>query len=217
MCFTGIVIALFSRSQTGKGQIVQCNMVDGANYLATMPRISTKLPGQWDQPRGHNLSDGGCPYYNVYECKDDGKYMAVAGLEPQFFSELVKRLGLSDQAWVAKREDRIVWPAIKEALRKKFREKTRKEWEDIFDRSDACATPVFTYSELEASGYQQRAGVTLIGTPAVPMLGRSGWDVETLGLGEGSEQVLSKWMGWRMGRDYEVVNGGLQSKDVSKL
>ena len=124
---------------------------------------------------------------------------------------------MSDQAWVARREDRIVWPAIKEALRRKFREKTRKEWEDFFDGSDACATPVFTHSELEASGYQQRAGVTLTGTPAVPMVGRTGWDVETLDLGEGSEQVLSKWMGWRMGRDYEVVDGGLQTKDACRL
>lgn len=217
MCFTGIMLALFSRCQTGKGQIVQCNMVDGANYLATMPRISTKIPGQWDQPRGHNLSDGGCPYYNVYECKDDGKYMAVAGLEPQFFSELVKRLGLSDRAWVTRREDRAVWPAIGEVFRKKFRERTRKEWEDIFQGSDACATPVFTHSELEASGYEQRPAVTLTGTPALEIAGKSGWDVETLGLGEGSEQALSKWMGWKKGKDYEVVSGGLQSNDASKL
>lgn len=194
MCFTGIMLALFARSRTGEGQVVESNMVDGANYLATMPRISTKIPDQWDRPRGQNLSDGGCPYYNVYECKDDGKYMAVAGLEPQFFSELVKELGLADQKWVKDREDRSVWPAIKTAFEERFRQKTRKEWEEIFDGTDACATPVFTYAELEASGYEQRAGVTLTGTPSLP-LGKTGWEVQTLQPGEGGEKELSRWMG----------------------
>lgn len=217
MCVTGIMMALFARCQTGKGQVVHANMVDGANYLATMPRISTKIPHQWDQPRGQNLSDGGCPYYNVYECKDDGNYMAVAGLEPQFFTELVKGLGLADQPWVANRDDRAVWPAIQEAFRRKFRGKTRKEWEGVFDGTDACATPVFTHAELEVDGYEQRPGVTLTGTPAREMGPKSGQDVEVLGLGEGGEQALSNWVGWKKGKDYELVNGGLQIKETSRL
>ena len=190
MCVTGIVMALFARSRTGKGQVVHANMVDGVNYLATMPRISTKIAGQWDKPRGENLSDGGCPYYNVYECKDDGNYMAVAGLEPQFFAKLVEGLGLSDRSWVTQRDDRKLWPEIRAAFQKRFREKERKEWEEIFDRSDACATPVFTHAELEATGYKQRPGVTLTGTPAVDLGSKSGWDVEVLGPGEGGEQAL---------------------------
>ncbi|KAL3450796.1 CoA-transferase family III domain-containing protein [Aspergillus insuetus] len=217
MCVTGIMMALFARSRTGRGQVVHANMVDGANYLATMPRISTKIPGQWDRPRGENLSDGGCPYYNVYECKDDGKYIAVAGLEQQFFAELVKGLGLSDQPWVANRDDRAVWPAIRDAFHRRFREKTRKEWENIFEGTDACATPVFTHAELEAGGYEQRPGVTLTGTPSVVMGPRSGWDVELLGLGEGGEQALTSWMGWKEGKDYEMVNGRLQMKAASRL
>lgn len=217
MCVTGIVMALFARSQTGKGQVVHANMVDGANYLATMPRISTKIAGQWDQPRGQNLSDGGCPYYNVYECKDDGNYMAVAGLEPQFFAKLVEGLGLSDRSWVAQRDNRKFWPEIQKAFQRKFREKERKEWEEIFDGSDACATPVLTHAELEAAGYEQRPGVTLTGTPAVDLRSRSGWDVEVLKLGEGGEQALREWMGWTKGKDYEIVKGGLQMKSVFKL
>lgn len=217
MCVTGIMMALFARSQTGKGQVVHANMVDGVNYLATMPRISTKIPDQWDRPRGENLSDGGCPYYNVYECKDEGNYMAVAGLEPQFFSELVKGLGLSDRSWVVNRDNRKFWPDIKDAFQKRFREKERKEWEKIFDGSDACATPVFTHAELEAAGYEQRAGVTLTGAPAVDGGPKSGWDVEALGLGEGGEHTLWKWMGWKQGKHFELVNGGLQLKNFSKL
>lgn len=216
MCFTGIIMALFARYRTGKGQVVESNMVDGANYLATMPRISTKIPGQWDKPRGQNLSDGGCPYYYVYECKDGGKYFAVAGLEPQFFDALVKGLGLQDQKWVKNREDRTVWPTIKEAFEKRFRQKTRKEWEGVFDGTDACATPVLAQDELEADQYQQRAGVTLTGTPSLP-LDNSGWYVEILEPGEGGEKTLFEWMGWKRDVDFAVVKGGLQSSKIPKL
>jgi alpha-methylacyl-CoA racemase len=166
---TGIMLALFARSRTGEGQVVEANMVDGANYLTTMPRIPTKVPGQWDRPRGQNLSDGGCPYYIVYECKNDGEYMAVAGLESQFFSALVKGLGLDGREWVKHRGHRAAWQAIKAAFKERLRQKTRKEWEAIFDGTDACATPVLTHAELEAGGYEQRAAVTLTGTPAMPL------------------------------------------------
>lgn len=216
MCFTGIMIALFARSRTGNGQVVESNMADGASYLATMPRISTKIRGQWDEPRGHNLSDGGCPYYYVYECKDDGRYFAVAGLEPQFFDQLVKGLGLEDEDWVKERENRERWPAIQVAFEERFRRRTRKEWENIFDGTDACATPVLTQEELEASGHELRPGVTLTETPAFP-IGKSGWNVETLQPGEGGEKALNEWLGWKKGRDFNSLDGGLQCTSGSKL
>lgn len=75
MCFLGILLALIGREKTGRGQVVEANMVDGASYLATMPRLSTKR-ANWGGPRGTNMLDGGCPYYDTYETKD-GKYMAV--------------------------------------------------------------------------------------------------------------------------------------------
>lgn len=94
MCFLGILLALISRSATGKGQVVEANMVDGSAYLATMPRLSRKTP-VWSEPRGTNLLDGGCPYYDTYETKDKGKYFAVGALEPQFYAALLKGLGFS--------------------------------------------------------------------------------------------------------------------------
>jgi alpha-methylacyl-CoA racemase len=75
MCFMGIVLALFAREKTGKGQAVEANMVDGSAYLATMPRLSMRGRA-WNMEKGDNLLDGGCPYYDVYTTKD-GKYMAV--------------------------------------------------------------------------------------------------------------------------------------------
>lgn len=75
VCFLGIVMALLQRCRTDMGQVVEANMVDGSAFLGTMPRLGTKTKA-WDRPRGENLLDGGCPYYDTYET-GDGKYMAV--------------------------------------------------------------------------------------------------------------------------------------------
>ncbi|EXJ69745.1 uncharacterized protein A1O5_06816 [Cladophialophora psammophila CBS 110553] len=213
MCVTGILMALIHRSRTGKGQIVEANMVDGVSYLATAPRLSQKIPGQWDRPRGENLVDGGCPYYNVYECKEPGTYMSVAALEPQFFAALCRGLQLrlnedgESSEWGGRREDRQTWPRLKAVLRERFRSKTRKEWEDIFDGTDACCLPVLSHQELEASGYQQRAAVALSYSPPREPAG-GGWEIRTLAPGEGGETLLRDWAGWRQGRDYEIEHGG---------
>lgn len=216
MCFVGILLAVVARSQTGLGQVVESNMVDGVSYIATAPRLSTKIPGQWDQPRGANLIDGGCPYYNVYECRDDGKYMTVAALEPRFFEAFSRGLGVSDEDWGGPREDRSIWPKVRQVLERKFRTKTRREWEDIFDGTDACCTPVVDYAEMEANGYKQRAAVTLSETPSVPDTD-DGWMVNTLERDDGGEEVLSDWLGWKKGRDYTVDHRGFQWKDAAKL
>jgi len=75
VCFLGIVMAVLQRQSSGMGQVVEANMVDGAAYLGVMPRFARKTP-MWDRPRGENLLDGGCPYYDTYECRDGG-FMAV--------------------------------------------------------------------------------------------------------------------------------------------
>ncbi|KAF4767890.1 hypothetical protein N7455_000017 [Penicillium solitum] len=216
VCFMGIVLALFARVTTGKGQVVEANMVDGVSYLATAPRISSKIPGQWDQPRGENLVDGGCPYYSVYECNDAGKYMAVAALEPKFFEALRLGLGLSEKDWGGNRENRELWPAIHILFEKVFRAKTRKEWEQIFDGTDACCTPVLMHHEMEASHYDQRPAVTLSDTPSV-MPGIDGWAVRTLPAGQGGETMLQSWAGWKRGKDYILADGGLCSRETARF
>ena len=82
MCAFGVVMALMARTRTGMGQVVESNMVDGVAYLASMMRLGLKTP-VWDQPRGENVLDGGCPWYDVYECKDKG-YMAVGAWNRSF-------------------------------------------------------------------------------------------------------------------------------------
>ncbi|KAJ5450943.1 CoA-transferase family III [Penicillium cf. griseofulvum] len=176
VCFQGILLALISRSHTGRGQVVEANMVDGSAYLATFPRLARNTPA-WAEPRGENLLDSGCPYYDTYETKDAGRYFAVGALEPQFYAA--------------------------------FKEKTRVEWEAVFDGTDACATPVLEQAELEEDGYEQRPMVHLVSTPAAPILAdQGGWSGGGLLPGDGGVDTLREWVGWELGKDFEIRKDG---------
>lgn len=193
-------------------------MVDGAAYLATMPRLARQSP-VWNGPRGTNLLDGGCPYYDTYETKDRGKYFAVGALEPQFYAALLRGLGFTETDKVPSRDDRRNWPAIRDVFTRRFKEKTRAEWEAIFDGTDACATPVLEQHELEETGFEQRLPVNLVGTPGMSFASdQGGWTGGGLTPGEGGETRLSEWFGWSRGTEYQEKNGVLVSaRDESKL
>lgn len=216
IAFTGILLALLARNRTGRGQVVEANMVDGAGHLATSSRILQKTP-IGNHPRGTNLLDGGSPFYASYETKD-GRYVAVGALEPQFYAELLKGLGLKEEDVLPQdidsRGDRKAWPFTRGVFRNTFLSKTRSEWEQIFDGTDACVTPVLTYEELEDSNYQQRSAVTLTETPArdVNTDAGSGWVGVGIGPGEGGEETLRKWLGWERGKHFHVANGSLVSR-----
>jgi alpha-methylacyl-CoA racemase len=208
MCFLGILLALITRQRTGRGQIVEANMVDGASYLATMPRLTLHTP-VWDGPRGTNLLDGGCPFYATYETKDAGRYFAVGALEPQFYAALLRGLGLKSED-LPERDDKANWPALRDIFSKRFKEKTRAEWEAIFDGTDACATPVLEQAELEQSGYEQRLPVGLVSTPGKAFAqDDGGWTGGGLAPGDGGVETVQRWLGWEKGRDYEEQDGAL--------
>lgn len=173
MCAFGILLALLERTKSGKGQVVENSMVDGATYLGSMPRYAKKTP-LGDRPRGENVLDGGCPWYDVYQCKDRG-YMAVGALEPQFFRQLLNGLGLNAEGPLARREDRTGWPQIRELFRRRFRERTREAWEQVFDGCDACCTPVLDQQELEEADYEQRPPVHLSRSPGFPVGADDAW------------------------------------------
>jgi alpha-methylacyl-CoA racemase len=222
MCFLGILLALFSREKTGKGQVVEANMVDGAAYLGTMPRLGLKSE-IWRRERGENTLDGGCPYYGTYACKDGG-IMSVGALEPQFFALLLKGLGLSDEDIMVEkgsggREDRRNWPRMKRVFTETFLSKTRREWEDVFDGTDACVAPVLFFRELESAGYEQKVPVDLVGSPGLKVeSGEGGWSGKGLSAGVGGEETLRGWVGWERGKQYEVEGGALVLKEgKSKL
>ena len=213
-CAFGILAALLSRAQTGKGQVVEANMVDGSAYLGTFSRFISKTP-LGNRPRGENLLDGGCPWYEVYQCKGKG-YMAVGALEDNFFGHLLKGLNF-DQKMLTTRNDRTTWPALGESFRKRFLEKTRQEWEQVFAGKDACCTPVISQVELEEQGYEQRPAVSLTGSPGLPIPLTEAWSSRGLSPGDGGEKMLEDWMGWKRGKEFQVEGGGLVKLEASKL
>jgi alpha-methylacyl-CoA racemase len=177
----GVLAALLESWVSGEGQVVDAAIVDGTAHLSAM--FASMLAGGWAQERrAANLLDGGAPFYDVYETAD-GRHMSVGALEPQFYSVLLERLDLGDD--VPDRNDPAQWPALREVLTARFKERTQAEWTAVFDGTDACCAPVLPLTEaarhphLEARGtYVERDGV-LQPAPA-PRFSRTG---ATLGTG----------------------------------
>lgn len=213
VAFAGVLLALISRGVNGRGQVVDANMVDGTFSIGTFPRllVGGKSP-MWNGRRGTNSLDGGAPYYGCYECKDRGKYMSVGALEPKFFGELLAGLGLKEEEIVPEkgmnRLDQRSWGFMKGAFERRFREKTRKEWEAVFDGTDACVTPVLEFGELRGTGFEARPMVGLAGSPAREMDESKEWSGKPLEVGKGGEDIVRDWLGWRKGADWDIDGKG---------
>lgn len=183
---TGILLALFHRQSTGRGQIVRANMVDGVSYLATMPRQHLTQPA-WDQPRGENLLDGAAPFYEVYETAD-GRHITVGAQEPQFYAQLIKGLDL-ESSMLPERDDRANWPRLKELFASRFREKTLTDWRAIFDHTDACVAPVLHMHETE------RPHKPLVELSVSPSLDISEQEAfPQLSKNDGAAELLRDWL-----------------------
>lgn len=155
---TGVLAALRHAERTGEGQIVDAAMVDGSALLMAMHHGAV-AEGWWFEERGTNLFDGSAPFYTTYETAD-GEWMAVGALEPQFFDNLVKGLGL-DRADLPPQMDRSRWPELRSRFEYAFRSRSRADWEDVFGDLDACVAGV--YSIREAAGHPQiKARETLV-------------------------------------------------------
>jgi alpha-methylacyl-CoA racemase len=140
----GMVSAILGARATGTGQVVDAAMVDGAASLMTMT-YTLRAAGIWQDERGTNLLDTGAHFYEVYECADGG-YFGVGAIEPQFYAELMRLLGLGDED-LATQMDRTTWPAMKARFATIFATRTRVEWEGVFAGTDACAAPVLSPAE----------------------------------------------------------------------
>ena len=139
----GVLAALVEARRSGRGQVVDAAMVDGAASLMTAA-CALRAAGLADDRRGTNVLDGGAHYYDVYETLD-GRHLAVAAIEPKFYAELLRRLGLDPETLPqAPRRD---WPAHKAELAAVFRTRTRDEWMAAFEGSDACVAPVLDLDE----------------------------------------------------------------------
>ncbi|MER7202783.1 carnitine dehydratase [Streptomyces sp. CB01635] len=139
----GILAALHHARDTGAGQVVDAAIVDGASHLAAMIH-GMLAAGGWQDRRGSNLLDGGCPFYGTYETSD-GQYMAVGALEQQFYDEFSALLGIGDTA--PARKDLARWGELRDAVAARFKTRTREEWTAVFEGSDACVAPVLSLRE----------------------------------------------------------------------
>jgi alpha-methylacyl-CoA racemase len=160
----GIACGLIEARRSGRGQVVDAAIVDGAALLTT---IVHELAGAslWEERRGANLLDGGAPFYGVYETSD-GEHVAVGALEPRFYAELLGGLGL-DPAELPAQGDRDRWPELRDRLAAAFRTRTRAEWAEVFEGSDACVMPVLRPSEATVHPHNQDRG-TFVAVGDVP-------------------------------------------------
>ncbi|MYE02348.1 MAG: CoA transferase, partial [Alphaproteobacteria bacterium] len=139
--------ALFERGTSGKGQVVDAAMVDGAASLMTFVQ-GLYAAGWWRDEREANLVDGGAPFYRCYETRD-GKWVALGAIEPEFYDAFLKLTGLDAEA-LPKRMDRARWPELIERFRRLFLTKTREEWCALLEGTDACFAPVLSLEEAPA-------------------------------------------------------------------
>jgi alpha-methylacyl-CoA racemase len=154
----GIVAALYERERSGKGQVIDAAMVDGVSILSQMA-WTMKSTGMLKDQRESFMLDGGAPFYRTYETAD-GKYMAVGAIEPQFFAQLLDGLGIA-AAEVPNQLDIGAFPEMQQIFTQRFASKTRDEWTQIFSGTDACVTPVLTWTEA-AQNEHLRARSTLV-------------------------------------------------------
>ncbi|KNB53641.1 CaiB/BaiF CoA transferase family protein [Streptomyces caatingaensis] len=141
---TGVLAALWHARATGRGQVVDAAIVDGTAHLTAMLH-GMLAAGSWQDRRGSNLLDGGAPFYGTYATADGG-HMAVGALEPRFYAEFARLLGLPEEA-AAAREDPARWEGLRAAVADRFRRRTRAEWTEVFEGSDACVAPVLSLRE----------------------------------------------------------------------
>jgi len=141
----GVVCALLEAQRSGRGQVIDAAMVDGAALLAAM-FAGFLAAGGWSEARGENILDSGAPWYDVYETADR-KYVAIGAIEDKFYAELCQRLQLSD---LPAQHDRARWPEMRRRFAETFKKKARDEWCRVFEGSDACFAPVLSWSEARA-------------------------------------------------------------------
>ncbi|XP_030758468.1 alpha-methylacyl-CoA racemase [Sitophilus oryzae] len=140
ICALGIIMALFERQSSGLGQVIDVNMVNGTAYLGSFLYRSQKLP-IWGNKRGENILDSGAPFYDTYKTKD-AKYISIGAIEPQFYNQLLEGLCLTgDDA------PQFDFEKSRKAFTNRIAEKTRDEWCQIFEKLDACVTPVLELNE----------------------------------------------------------------------
>ena len=156
----GVCAALIRAGASGQGQVVDASMIDGVTSLLA-PVFGQLAAGQWRDERGSNTLDGGAPWYGVYETADR-QHIAVGAIEPQFYSALLRGLGIDERELPA-RSEREFWPETRKRFQSVFRSRTRAQWIETFEGVDACVTPVLSLTEAMAHPHQKaRSGFVAV-------------------------------------------------------
>lgn len=155
----GVLAALFERGRSGQGQVVDAAMVDGTVLLAQLI-LSLRGQGWWRDERASNLFDGGAPFYDTYECAD-GRFVAVAALEPRFFAALLRGLELTGLD-PARQHDVSYWPELRQRFAEAFAGRSRDDWCARLSGTDACVTPVLTFAEAPAHPHLAQRGTYVV-------------------------------------------------------
>ena len=206
----GIVAALLERERSGEGQVIDAAMLDGAASLFASI-IGFMNMGVWSETREANLVDGGAHFYDSYETSD-GKYVSIGAIEPQFYAELLRLLGLDPSDWP--QNERAQWPALKRSMREVFLTRTRAEWCDLLEGTDVCFAPVLTLAEAVEHPHvsEREVYVTVDGVvqPApVPRFSRTPGAIQgpPCSPGAHSAEVLADW-GFEPDRIRDLLESG---------
>ncbi|XP_015113670.1 alpha-methylacyl-CoA racemase [Diachasma alloeum] len=218
-CALGIVMALYERTQSQMGQVIDASMVEGSAYVGSW-LFRTQKSILWGRPRGQNVLDSGAHFYDTYETQD-GKFMAVGALEPNFYSIFLEKLGLTDDD-VPQLSN---FEESKAKLSEIFKQKTQEEWSRIFDGTDACVTPVLSLEEAPRhphNKFQDSFAVTKNGTVVPkpsPRLSRTPGKSNFEGVnpvpGENSREILAEF-GFGKDEINEYVSSGVVQQVLRK-
>ncbi|MBL4667404.1 MAG: CoA transferase [Sneathiella sp.] len=206
--------AILEARTSGKGQVVDVSMVDGAASLLTT-FFGMSAAGRWTEERGTNILDSGAHFYDVHETSD-GKYVSIGSIEAKFYKELLRLTGLEGED-LPSQMDVSGWPVIRARLAEIFKGKTRDEWCDIMEGTDVCFAPVLAMSEA-AKHPHNVARETFVEVEGVlqpapaPKFSRTKSEIQSppCAPGQHTDEVLGEW-----GFDESKI-ADLKSKSVIK-
>ena len=198
LLIAGVMAALLERNQSGRGQVVDAAMADGALLLSSMI-WGYRGKGQWQDQRESNLFDGGAPFYGTYRCAD-GRWVALGAIEIEFWNACMDRCGVTDPLVREYPHDRERWPQARQRLAALFATRPRDEWCALVEGSDACLTPVLEFSEAPAYPYATARGTfttlaDVVQPAPAPRFDRTPGAAEGLPplVGEHTREVLGAW------------------------
>ena len=206
----GVVCALLECAKSGKGQVIDAAMVDGAATLMTIFH-ATQQSGYFSDERGTNLLDGGAHFYDCYETLDAG-WISIGSFEPKFYSLLLEKLELDPSAFPQMDRDR--WPELKERIADLFKRKTRDEWCELLESTDVCFAPVLTVAESRSHPHNMARGTFIeiegVGQPRpTPRFSRTDSEVSRppARTGQHTDEILHE-AGWSKGEIAELHDAG---------